>query len=196
GRHTDVIMSMYPELVPTFFKILYLAIPVLYVPAVTFPKLAILDMYLHIFVERWAKWTSYATGLVIILSCLVNIPVVIAQCIPIAYLWDKTIKGGKCHNIEAHFLYSSLPNIVTDVVMLVLPIPMILKLHTSRKVRVGIAATFLTGSIGLITSIIRFVAFTISYADPIRVSVALTIWTIAEPGIYVVAACLISLRPL
>lgn len=48
----------------------------------------------------------------------------------------------------------------------------------------------------MITSIVRFVAFNRPYTDPIRVSVPLTIWTITEPGIYLIAACLLTLRPL
>jgi hypothetical protein len=139
-------MVTHPEVIPTFFKILYITVPVAYCLAAALPKLAIADIYLGIFVERWSRWTTYATALVIVVNAIVNIPTTIWQCRPIAYLWDPSISGGHCNNIPVHFLYAGLPNIVTDVVMLLVPIPMIAKLRVSRKMKVGVAVTFLTGS--------------------------------------------------
>lgn len=51
---------------------------------------------------------------------------------------------------------------------------------------------------GLISSILRFVTFSNnnSFIDATWNAVELIIWTIAEPGIYLIAACLITLRPL
>jgi hypothetical protein len=44
------------------------------------------------------------------------------------------------------FRYGSIPNIVTDVVMLILPMPLIWGLHVSTKVKIGLLVTFLLGS--------------------------------------------------
>lgn len=51
---------------------------------------------------------------------------------------------------------------------------------------------------GLIASVLRFLAFdkTSSFTDPTYNAVELIIWTVAEPGIYLIAACLITYRPL
>lgn len=137
---------MEPQLIPTFFKTLYIAIPVIYCVAVTFPKLAILDIYLHVLVERWQRICCYVVAAIITLSMIVNIPTVIWQCSPVSYLWDKSIPGGWCNNIPEHYFLASIPNIVTDVAMLIIPLPMIWKLHTSRRVKWGLSATFLAGS--------------------------------------------------
>lgn len=50
---------------------------------------------------------------------------------------------------------------------------------------------------GLIASILRFIAFdrTSSFTDPTYNAVELIIWTLAEPGIYLIAACLMTYRP-
>ena len=146
GRHIDAVLATDPEILPRFFRILYYAIPVFYVLAVAFPKLAVLDLYLHIFVDRRARLVTYITAIIITLACAVNIPVVITQCRPVAYLWDPSIEGGRCHNIQKHFFYESIPNICTALVMLALPIPMVLRLHAPRRIKVGIATVFLTGS--------------------------------------------------
>lgn len=51
---------------------------------------------------------------------------------------------------------------------------------------------------GLVTSILRFAAFfaTMAFTDGTWASVNLLIWCIVEPGIYLIAACLIVCRPL
>ena len=51
--------------------------------------------------------------------------------------------GGHCNNIEAHFIYASIPNIVTDVAMILLPIPVVWNLHVPRHVKLGLVMTFL-----------------------------------------------------
>ena len=48
----------------------------------------------------------------------------------------------------------------------------------------------------MIFSIIKFVAFTRSYANLTSVTVFLVIWANAEPAAYLVASCLLTLRPL
>lgn len=51
---------------------------------------------------------------------------------------------------------------------------------------------------GLIISIIRFKTFFASNAfeDPTMTSIDLVAWTVIEPGMYLIAACLVTLRPL
>lgn len=69
------------------------------------------------------------------------------QCSPVAYAWDKTIRGGTCINEQAYYRYISLPNVITDAVMLVLPLPLVWRLHTSLSQKIGLTVIFLTGSV-------------------------------------------------
>ena len=78
--------------------------------------------------------------------CLSSVFVVIFQCKPIALAWDKTIEGGSCIDMVAFFRYSIIPDIVTDVGMLILPLPIVWNLHASFAQRAGLTAVFLTGS--------------------------------------------------
>jgi hypothetical protein len=48
------------------------------------------------------------------------------------------------------FRYGSIPNIVTDVMMLILPMPLIWSLHVSPKVKIGLLVTFLLGSMSVL----------------------------------------------
>lgn len=61
------------------------------------------------------------------------------------YLWNKKIPGGRCISQAYLFRYGSIPNIVTDVPLLILPMPLVWKLHVSAKVKAGLFVTFLLG---------------------------------------------------
>lgn len=67
-------------------------------------------------------------------------------CKPIKYNWDKTIPGGHCGDLNGIFRWTSLPNLITDIAMLILPLPMIWKLHTGLSQKIGLSPTFVTGS--------------------------------------------------
>ena len=81
------------------------------------------------------------------LWCLAHIITVIFSCQPIPYFWDRTIKGGKCIN-ENNFSYgTSAANILTDIAVLVLPIPWLWRLQMKTEKKVAIAGIFLLGSL-------------------------------------------------
>lgn len=53
---------------------------------------------------------------------------------------------GSCLNGGLLFRYGSLPNIATDVAMLIIPLPTIWKLQVSRLTRIGLFLTFALSS--------------------------------------------------
>jgi hypothetical protein len=116
-----------------------------YLLAVTFPKLAILDLYLHIFVKKAYRYATYAIGTVLIANAVINLPVILAQCQPVAAQWDDS--AGTCINMVVYWALGSLINIITDFVMFVPPIPMILTLQATRRVKASISMMFVLGSL-------------------------------------------------
>ena len=112
-----------------------------------FPKLAILCLYLRLFTEKLYRFSSYTLIGILITTAVVNCISAGVSCTPFAYNWDKTIPGGRCFaDINSWYLWVSFPNILTDVFMLILPLPVIWKLQMSRKNKVGLTVVFCTGS--------------------------------------------------
>lgn len=69
--------------------------------------------------------------------CIVSVFLMVFQCNPIPAFWDKTIlfqPGASCHP-EIYGPAATIGNIVTDFILLLLPIPVILrlKLHPGQK---------------------------------------------------------------
>ena len=129
-----------------WLKTVYIATPSLYITSASLPKLAVICMYLKIFVDRYQRLCCWTVAVILTVGPIVTVLFVAFQCTPTAYLWNKTIPGGHCFNQAHMFRYGSLPNIITDVAMLVLPMPLIWNLHASVKVKIGLLITFFLGS--------------------------------------------------
>lgn len=81
----------------------------------------------------------------------------IFACSPIAAGWDITITDAKCIDRPALFQTTAALGVVTDVLIILIPIPMVIKLHMSRAKKVGLLVMFTIGSATVITSIVRLV---------------------------------------
>ncbi|KAF2117349.1 hypothetical protein BDV96DRAFT_644773 [Lophiotrema nucula] len=194
GRHLIALQLENPSKITTFLK-LTKVIEFLYLLSTTFPKLAILALYKRIFPSRPYQIATYTVAALVLLTCVGGVLTSLTICRPFAYHWNKTISGGHCGDSTAEYQYIGIPNIVTDLLILALPMPGIYKLHTDMPIKFGLFLTFLAGSIGLVVAIVRTVQwFTTDWTtDP---TFHIIEATVAEPGIYFIAACMPSLRPL
>ncbi|TVY23366.1 hypothetical protein LHYA1_G008324 [Lachnellula hyalina] len=181
------------------FLKLELSLSMLNPPALTLPKLAILCLYLRVFTTKPYRWAAYFIGVVLIITWIVYFCVQMVMCVPFAYQWDKTIPNGKCLNQFAIFVWIGLPSIATDLMIIILPLPIIWRLQTSINQKIGLTITFLTGSVGIVTAIVRFAVFlrlTKPELDLSWTGVDVVLWATIEPSVYLIAACLPSLRSL
>lgn len=197
GKHLLALQVTDPAKIVAWAKFL-IAFEWIYLAAVTFPKLCILSIYLRIFTTKPYRMTVYILAITTILTFIGGGLAGSLRCQPLAFFWDHTIPGGRCFNINAFHRWISLPIIFTDVAMLALPLPFIWALHMTKNQKIGLTVVVLTGSVGLIASIFRFTSFfrNDTITDGTFSSAELISWTIVEPGVYLIAACLPTLRPL
>jgi hypothetical protein len=71
----------------------------------------------------------------------------IFPCKPIAKAWDVTITEGSCINRGAVYIMQAVTNIVTDIVLLLLPIPIVWKLQMPVVQKIGLVLIFVVGSL-------------------------------------------------
>ncbi|KAF2441995.1 hypothetical protein P171DRAFT_522905 [Karstenula rhodostoma CBS 690.94] len=197
GRHALAWMLEDPQVIVTWLKICKIE-EYTWNLSVAFPKLAILSLYMRIFTTRKYRIAAYTSGVFVIINLVAGLALSSSICTPLAYSWDKSIPGGKCGNVMAAYRYIGFPNMIADIILLALPLPAIYKLHVDLAVKIGILITFLSGSFGIVTCIIRIVFFftTDLYADPTYNCIATMTWTTVEPGVYLIAASMPSIRPL
>ena len=219
GRHASAIAETDPSVLTVFAK-LEVAFVFLYLVAVTLPKLVILSLYLRLFPQQGYRKASYALCAVLVASYLADTVAAALICRPLSALWNPNIVGSHCINQNAFFRWATFPNILTDICLLILPIPTVWNTKLSVKTKIGLTLTLGTGSMyvstprieryirreirliipstcsGLITSILRFAAFTKTddVTDATWSSVKLAIYGITETGVYLIAACLPTYR--
>ncbi|KAK2596435.1 hypothetical protein N8I77_013325 [Diaporthe amygdali] len=198
GRHLAYWLIHDPSVIVPFLKI-QTAGEFIYMAGVTFPKVAILILYLRVFVERKVRIITWIViGVVLANWVAVGIIAALVTCQPFAFKWDKTIPGGHCANLMAAYKYVSIPNILTDLAVAILPLSTLYHLQMSRTRKIGICLTFMAGSLGIITSVIRFVGFYESNleSDLWLLGVKTTIYTMIEPSAYFICSCLPGMSPL
>ncbi|KAJ5752724.1 hypothetical protein N7520_009641 [Penicillium odoratum] len=172
-----------------------------YTLAVMFAKLATLFLYYQVFeVSRYRRVIA-GIGVIIILQGLISIILAFSICRPFRYFWTQAadVNDGTCGDVMLFYKSYSIPSLVTDVMILVLPWPIVLKLqmHTSEKI--GLIFTFLAASLGIITCALRFsVFFTVPlFSDPTwHASGGPMIYALVEPSIYMIASILPTTRHL
>jgi hypothetical protein len=143
GRH---IAAVHPDELVVLGKI-QISLVLMYIPAVNLPRLGLLALYIRIFKASKYRWIAYGVAATMVLEGAVLWSIMWAQCVPFKYNWDKTIPGGHCIDIMSFDRWGTFPNILIDVIMLLLPVPMIWDLKMSPAQKIGLTLTFLTGSL-------------------------------------------------
>ena len=145
GHHIAAMLETDPVKVLLFLK-LEKSLEYTYPPAFILPKLSILAMYHRVFTTWPHRVTVFALASILIVTEVMSFFLTTFDCRPFAYYWNKTIPGGHCLDLNAIYQYFNLPNIVTDVVMLILPQSVVWRLCVTRNQKIGLAIAFLTGS--------------------------------------------------
>lgn len=71
----------------------------------------------------------------------------IFACSPVEKSWDVMITTGSCINRPALYVTTAVLGIATDVILLGLPVPMVLKLQMPALQKAGLILMFAVGSL-------------------------------------------------
>ena len=123
-----------------------LAVELTYFLAVCTSKLAILAIYVRNFPSKPMLYVTYTVVAIVVAAWFGSTVTAIFQSIPVGCQWNPNAKTCHSINILAYFRYISIPTILTDIVMLFLPIPAIWQLKLSRSQKFAVTGVFLTGS--------------------------------------------------
>ncbi|KAI1099058.1 hypothetical protein F4804DRAFT_323013, partial [Jackrogersella minutella] len=121
--------------------------------------------------------------------------VIIFSCIPVYSYWDKT-KGGKCLDGQLVGWMNAIGNLVTDIIVLLLPIPVVWRLNLKRARKWAVIAIFGLGFFTCIVSICRMVFFAKTTRDISYDLVPVAAWGEAESASGLICSSLIALGPL
>ena len=107
-----------------------------------FIKMSILALYIRIFPHHVFYRYCVATMILVTISVLIIVPMVIWQCNPMDAIWNLQRKNASCLSIAGVAYANAGVNIATEVVVLILPVPLLLKLRVSMSSKLALFALF------------------------------------------------------
>ncbi|KAK2038392.1 ATP synthase F0 [Colletotrichum somersetense] len=125
---------------------------------ISFFKIALLISYLRLLkgtdqkAYRLVVWSTIAVVFLAHLACAFSL---IFACTPVDKSWNP-LKDGTCLPPGPSFTAYAVVTIVSDVVVALLPIPVLLKLNIRIEKKAGLIAIFLLGLFTTICSILRY----------------------------------------
>jgi hypothetical protein len=119
-----------------------------YTPAVMFAKLAALFLYYQVFEVTSYRRAIIGIGVIIVLQGVISFILAFSICRPFRYFWTQAVdpSDGTCGDVMLFYKSYSIPSLVTDVMMLVLPWPLLIKLRMPTSEKIGLFLTFLAAS--------------------------------------------------
>lgn len=93
------------------------------------------------------KWTIHALNALNLGMVTAIFLVVMVQCGPMEFNWDKSIRGGMCINQGRFYMSTAALTIFSDLLVLALPFWIFLGLNMARGLKIAILCVFLLGAI-------------------------------------------------
>ncbi len=170
---------------------------VTYKAAINLVKCCILLLYLRLFqVVRWFRFSCWALLTVVTMYCTASILVTVFQCRPLIRAFDKDTPGT-CIDTAKFWFANAGFSIATDVIILMLPMPLVWKLEVPMAQKIALVAVFAVGIFAVITSCLRVTTLDLFATSPDNTyNIANVMWTIVEPNVAFVCSCLPILRTL
>ena len=118
---------------------------IIYLFALFLYKTTILLLYLRLFgINKSFNRTTLTVLIFVFTYLLSNLLTLTFGCVPIAKYWKPTLPGHCVSESNAGVAYGSM-NVVSDVVIFVLPLPMVWRLQLSRESKLGVTLVFMGG---------------------------------------------------
>ncbi|KAK5627974.1 hypothetical protein RRF57_003689 [Xylaria bambusicola] len=179
------------------FKAFYLT-QITYKASINLTKSSVLLLYLRIFSRvKWFRQACLIILAFVALYCIAVIVATILQCIPVAAAFDKTITNKICINNGQLWFANVGFSIASDIIILILPMPLVYSLQIPRVQKAALIFVFTFGAFVVITSCLRATTLNLQAKsrDPLY-DVASTMWTTIEMSVAIICACLPQIRPL
>ncbi|KAK1145238.1 hypothetical protein N8T08_004391 [Aspergillus melleus] len=174
-----------------FRKYCYIA-TVLYCPMALLTKIALLSILIRIF----SPYKSKIIFIYVFLGCLaiyytVAEIVKIRMCDPVPAYWDQRINAS-CLDQRAALIADSVISVVSDLIILVLPLPLTWSLQMSRNKKLRVVGMLSAGGLATAFSIYRLVLVLKdgNSADQTIMFTCVILSGNAEGGVGLICACL------
>ncbi|KAJ5655713.1 hypothetical protein N7507_007663 [Penicillium longicatenatum] len=174
---------------------LLMAYDCVYCTTIGMIKLSVLLMYTRIFPTREFRVAAIVLGVITAAWILVIACMSVIQCAPIERAWDTSIPGA-CIDASASFIANAVPNIVTDIAIILLPIRALWRMKPTITHRLSVIALLLLCSFVIFSSAYRSSALFASKATDKSWTLGnACTWSVIECSSGIISACMPTLYP-
>ncbi|KUJ14828.1 uncharacterized protein LY89DRAFT_649396 [Mollisia scopiformis] len=194
GRH---MASLTSDQIMNFLKAYYVTV-VFYNISQTLAKVSILLLYLRIFSVTNIRTPCYfMLGFVTLYGIELFFSAVL-MCVPAAHWWDSSHVPGTCLAEKPLWFTNVSINILTDIGIVILPMPVISTLVLPRKQKLGLYFIFALGLFVCGMSILRlhWLIIAVRSTDPTWDNIGIANWSCIELNTAIICPCLTTLKPL
>ncbi|EXL72588.1 hypothetical protein FOPG_11859 [Fusarium oxysporum f. sp. conglutinans race 2 54008] len=189
GRHQVFLTE---EESRNYFKVFYVSI-ILYLVSLGAIKTTLLCQYYRAFAINKMRTVLLVAIVFVSAWSISQIFLNIFICTPIAAFWDRAVEG-KCIPRNPTWYITAAGNIATDIMIIVLPFPVVIKLNLARRQRFVLLGVFCVGFLTCAISMIRMGYLDIK-EDLTWVNVESACWSFTELCCGLLCACVPTLRP-
>ena len=120
---------------------------IVYKLTINLTKTSICLLYLRIFstVDKVNfRRVVYCVMAYVLLYAFASIIATIFQCVPVERIWNKKVPGS-CIDLTAFWYANAAANIIGDIAIFILPMPVIRSLNLPRREKFGLTMVFALG---------------------------------------------------
>ncbi|KAJ0303266.1 hypothetical protein COL5a_005963 [Colletotrichum fioriniae] len=129
----------------TILQIFYV-LQMLYIFVQVFAKASIACFYSRVFTNQKFRLAVKFFMVFLFVHGFMFLLLMVFQCLPIESIWDRSIQG-RCLNVSAISYGGAACSILEDIVLIVIPIPELMKLQLGKKKRTALVCMFAIGSL-------------------------------------------------
>ncbi|KAI5842478.1 hypothetical protein DFP73DRAFT_553761 [Morchella snyderi] len=199
GKHT-VDLDYANIIIPTL-KLWYVY-QIQYLLVLFFLKASILSFYRRLSPARGYQIVIYIVSGVIVTYTFAMFFVNVFECPKDpSRAWAPTFPQG-CNDLVVVYYVMASFNILSDIVILLLPLPSLMKLQVNKRKRVALLLIFSCGSVAVVASIVRINALykyqtaVLTGGDIPYIAIYILLWSQIEVNVGIISASAPALKPL
>lgn len=137
GRHSDQVKGPATSILLAMFCENFM-----YNTGLTLVKVSVLLFYSRVFTGiQWLNIALRIVGAIVVSWWIICNFGALFTCDPIAKAWDSKLPGH-CTDTYRTYVGAAIPNVFTDFVLLILPMPILWKLHMTKIKKVALCFVF------------------------------------------------------
>lgn len=164
---------------------LSLAYEVMYLISIFLVKFSMLFLY-----NRFARHTTHITLYLRVTQgiCLLTFAICILSlflsCIPINMFWSLSNNNEQCTKRTLLTFTSGISNIVTNTLVLAVPVPLLVRANLTLRQRIGVSVLYFFGAFVIVASALRFTTQLLDVSVPQAIG-----WSQIEVSLAIILAC-------